>query len=87
MIDQQLWNDAHPLRQHKFLNFEILEKLEKKKLTIDKLRESSAEDIGALIFHHKMGATVKRCAEEFPSLNVEFTIQPYVLYIIILVSK
>lgn len=78
MIDQQLWNDSHPLRQHKFLSFEILEKLEKKKVRLDFLRETSANDIGALITHMKMGTTVKRCAEEFPLLNIEFTIQPYV---------
>ncbi|OXA58136.1 Activating signal cointegrator 1 complex subunit 3 [Folsomia candida] len=76
MIDQQLWNDSHPLRQHKFLSFEILEKLEKKKVRLDFLRETSANDIGALITHMKMGTTVKRCAEEFPLLNIEFTIQP-----------
>lgn len=77
MIDQQLWSESHPLRQHKFLSPEILEKLEKKNISVETIRDTSAEDIGYLIVHQKMGATVKRCAEEFPSLDVTFTIQPY----------
>lgn len=76
MLDQQLWIDSHPLHQHKLLSYEIVQKLEKGKLTIDILRDTSPEDIGDWIHHKKMGGTVKRCAEEFPSLDVDVNIQP-----------
>lgn len=76
MLDQQLWIESHPLYQHKLLSQEIVEKLEKKRLTIETLRETSAEDLGDWIFHKKMGGVVKRCAEEFPSLDVQVNIQP-----------
>ncbi|ODM91249.1 Activating signal cointegrator 1 complex subunit 3 [Orchesella cincta] len=76
MLDQQLWTESHPLHQHKLLSYEIVEKLENKRLTIDILRDTSADEIGDWIFHRKMGATVKRCAEEFPALDVNVNIQP-----------
>lgn len=76
MLDQQLWDFSHPLRQNKCLGPEIMDKIEKKKLTLELLKETSADDIGMLIVHQRMGAVVKRCAEEFPSLDAEVSIQP-----------
>jgi activating signal cointegrator complex subunit 3 len=76
MLDNQLWDFSHPLRQHKFLSQEIIEKIEKAKISMDTLRETSADEIGAWIKHPKMGAVVKRCAEEFPLLDLNVCIQP-----------
>jgi len=76
MLDQQLWDFNHPLRQHKILSHEILEKIEKKDISIEKLREMSGDEIGALIHHPKMGPVVKRCADEFPFLDLDVGIQP-----------
>jgi len=76
MLDQQQWDNAHPLRQHPFLSPEILHKLETAKISVDTLRETSADEIGALIRHHRMGATVKKCAEEMPNLEADILVQP-----------
>lgn len=76
MLDQQLWSEQHPLYQHKMLSYEIVDKLERKRLGIETLKETPAEEIGEWIYHRKMGGTVKRCAEEFPSLDVNVNIQP-----------
>ena len=76
MLEKQIWDFAHPLKQHKGLSFEIMEKLEMKKISIDTLKETSADEIGAWINHHKQGAHVKRCAEEFPCVQVDVLIQP-----------
>lgn len=76
MLDQQLWDFSHPLKQHKLMTFEILEKIEKKHLSIATLKETSATDIGAWIHHQKMGPIVKRCVDEFPVVDVDVGIQP-----------
>jgi activating signal cointegrator complex subunit 3 len=76
MLDQQLWDFSHPLRQNKILSHEILEKIEKRNISIETLREMSADEIGMMIYHQKMGPVVKRCAEEFPYLDLNVNIQP-----------
>jgi len=76
MLDNQQWDFNHPLRQHKHLTQEVMEKIEKAKISMDTLRETSADEIGAWIKFQKMGAVVKRCAEEFPQLDLEVSIQP-----------
>ena len=76
MLEQQLWDFSHPLKQHKHLGPEIQEKLEKKKLSLYTLREMDPDEIGTLIHHKRMGVTVRRCAEEFPQLDCEVSVQP-----------
>ena len=46
VVDKQIWEWEHPFRQCEGLKFEILNKLESKKLTIDRLREYEAGEIG-----------------------------------------
>jgi hypothetical protein len=45
-IDKRLWGFENPLRQFPTLSQEILKKLEERKLTIDKLKEMDAKEIG-----------------------------------------
>lgn len=45
-IDKRLWGFENPLRQFPTLSQEILRKLEERKLTIDKLKEMDAKEIG-----------------------------------------
>lgn len=76
MLEQQLWDFSHPLKQHKHISVEVQEKLEKKKISLYTLRETNPDEIGAWINHKRMGATVRRCAEEFPQLDCEVSVQP-----------
>ena len=46
VIDKRLWGFAHPLRQFHILPHTVLERLEKRRLTVDKLKELSKEEIG-----------------------------------------
>lgn len=46
VIDKRLWGFAHPLRQFSILPHTVLERLEKRRLTVDRLREMSKEEIG-----------------------------------------
>ena len=46
VIDKRLWGFAHPLRQFPALSHVVLNRLEEKKLTVDKLREMRKDEIG-----------------------------------------
>ena len=45
-IDKRLWGFENPLRQFPILTSEILNKLEAKKLTVDRLRDMDPKEIG-----------------------------------------
>ena len=46
VVQKQIWDFEHPLRQCEGLSYEVLQKLEAKKLTIDRLRDMDAKEIG-----------------------------------------
>lgn len=46
VIDKRLWAFAHPLRQFPSLSHVILNRLEEKKLSVDKLKEMRKDEIG-----------------------------------------
>ncbi|KAJ3008876.1 activating signal cointegrator 1 complex subunit [Thoreauomyces humboldtii] len=76
-VDKRMWSFEHPLGQFD-LSPEIMRKLENapRQLTIEDLRDMDAREVGQLIRHQKMGGTVVRCAEQFPSLILDATIAP-----------
>ncbi|KAK2570728.1 Activating signal cointegrator 1 complex subunit 3 [Acropora cervicornis] len=76
MLDKRLWGTQNPLRQFTILNQETLTKLEDKRATIFRLRDMTADEIGHMIKHPRMGATVKRCVEQFPAISLASSIQP-----------
>ena len=58
-----------------FSRFEVLDKLEKKNFTLDRLREMDSKEIGHLIHHVRAGGDVKKAAMEIPVVELEATIQ------------
>nr|CAD7458407.1 unnamed protein product [Timema tahoe] len=76
MFEQQQWDIESPMRQFRIIGPEIIQKIEERKLTVDKLREMDEKEIGNFLRHAKMGQTVKRCAEEFPMVEMEAALQP-----------
>lgn len=50
VIDKRLWGFAHPLRQFSNLSHVVLNRLEEKKLTVDKLKEMRKDEIGMTAF-------------------------------------
>lgn len=48
VIDKRLWAFAHPLRQFPSLSHVILNRLEEKKLSVDKLKEMKKDEIGEM---------------------------------------
>lgn len=77
-FDRRLWPFQHPLSQFDAIPVDIIEKLERStsKMTIEEMRLLSVSEIGALVRHMKMGDTVVRCLEEFPTLYLEADVAP-----------
>ncbi|XP_054637611.1 activating signal cointegrator 1 complex subunit 3 isoform X1 [Dunckerocampus dactyliophorus] len=76
VIDKRLWGFAHPLRQFPNLSHIVLNRLEEKKLTVDKLKEMRKDEIGHMLHHVNIGLTVKQCVHQIPSIQMEASIQP-----------
>lgn len=76
VIDKRLWAFAHPLRQFPSLSHVVLNRLEEKKLTVDKLKDMSKDEIGHMLHHVNVGLTVKQYVHQIPSLTMEANIQP-----------
>ncbi|XP_077950237.1 activating signal cointegrator 1 complex subunit 3 isoform X2 [Gasterosteus aculeatus] len=76
VIDKRLWGFAHPLRQFSNLSHVILNRLEEKKLTVDKLKEMKKDEIGHMLHHVNIGLTVKQCVHQIPSITMEANVQP-----------
>ncbi|XP_038129491.1 activating signal cointegrator 1 complex subunit 3 [Cyprinodon tularosa] len=76
VIDKRLWDFAHPLRQFPTLSPSVLNRLEEKRLTVDKLKEMRKDEIGHMLHHVNVGVTVKQCVHQIPALTMEASIQP-----------
>lgn len=76
VIDKRLWGFAHPLRQFPNLSHIVLNRLEEKKLSVDKLKEMRKDEIGHMLHHVNVGLSVKQCVHQIPSITMEATIQP-----------
>ncbi|XP_051922360.1 activating signal cointegrator 1 complex subunit 3 [Hippocampus zosterae] len=76
VIDKRLWGFAHPLRQFSNLSHIVLNRLEEKKLTVDKLKEMRKDEIGHMLHHVNIGLTVKQCVHQIPSITMEASVQP-----------
>ncbi|XP_076004539.1 activating signal cointegrator 1 complex subunit 3 [Genypterus blacodes] len=76
VIDKRLWGFAHPLRQFPSLSHTVLNRLEEKKLSVDKLKEMRKDEIGHMLHHVNIGLSVKQCVHQIPSITMEANIQP-----------
>ena len=57
---------------------DILQKLEARgpSASLERLRDMTDDDIGALIFNKKMGPEVGRCVRMLPHLQMDVSVQP-----------
>uniref|UniRef100_A0A8C6SMC7 Activating signal cointegrator 1 complex subunit 3 n=1 Tax=Neogobius melanostomus TaxID=47308 RepID=A0A8C6SMC7_9GOBI len=76
VIDKRLWGFSHPLRQFPSLSHIVLNRLEEKKLSVDKLKEMRKDEIGHMLHHVNIGLSVKQCVHQIPSVTMEASIQP-----------
>ncbi|XP_053736131.1 activating signal cointegrator 1 complex subunit 3 isoform X2 [Synchiropus splendidus] len=76
VVDKRLWSFAHPLRQFPNLSHIVLNRLEEKKMTVDKLKEMRKDEIGHMLHHVNVGLSVKQCVHQIPFISMEASIQP-----------
>jgi activating signal cointegrator complex subunit 3 len=77
MVEQRIWDTINPLWQFsQYIHAEILQKLDEKQLTPDRLLEMDAKDIGIMIHNARFGKEIKTYASYIPLLHIESQIQP-----------
>ncbi|XP_055607496.1 activating signal cointegrator 1 complex subunit 3 [Uranotaenia lowii] len=76
MFERQMWEFMTPMHQFPILPFEVIDKLEHRGLSILALRDMDPKEIGDMLRNHRHAVVVKRCAEEFPLLEIEASLQP-----------
>jgi antiviral helicase SLH1 len=76
-IEKQMWPFDHPFRQFD-LPQPILRNLEEKLPTssVESMRDMETAELGQLVHNHKMGKTLAKLLDNFPTLSVEAEIAP-----------
>ena len=76
-IEKRIWAFQHPFHQFD-LPLPILRNLDDKapSSNIESLREMDAAEIGNLVHNQKMGSTISRLLDNFPTLAIEAEIAP-----------
>ncbi|XP_023246702.1 activating signal cointegrator 1 complex subunit 3 [Copidosoma floridanum] len=76
MMELQQWDHMSALRQFVCLPFEVIVKIEERDLTVGRLREMDVKEIGIILRNQRWAALVKKCCDEFPTLEFDATLQP-----------
>ncbi|KAJ5354886.1 hypothetical protein N7541_005930 [Penicillium brevicompactum] len=76
-IEKQIWPFDHPFRQFD-LPQPVLKNLDEKlpSTSIESMREMEPAEIGQLVHNHRMGNTLSKLLDNFPTLSVETEIAP-----------
>ncbi|OCK86369.1 Sec63-domain-containing protein [Lepidopterella palustris CBS 459.81] len=76
-IERQIWPYQHPFHQFD-LPPAVLRNLDEKisALSVEALRDMSAAEIGQLVHNNKMGTTISKLLDNFPTLSIEAEIAP-----------
>jgi activating signal cointegrator complex subunit 3 len=77
IVEQRMWDTINPLWQFsQYINIEILQKLDAKQLTPDRLLDMEPKDIGIMIQNARFGKEIKAYASYIPLLRIETQLQP-----------
>ena len=76
-IEKRVWPYEHPFRQFD-LPQAVLRNLDDKGTTtsVDSLREMDSAEIGSLVHNQKMGGTIAKLLDNFPTVSVDAEIAP-----------
>lgn len=76
-LERRLWPHMHPLWQFEgFLKTDLIHKLESKSLTMERLMDMNAGEIGAAIRHPAAGSQIASAVAAFPSIALEAQLHP-----------
>lgn len=77
MFEMTQWDFESELRQFSdVLPWEIIDKIEQRKLSFNRIREMDAKELGIILRNQNMGAAVKKCAMQLPYIEAIESIQP-----------
>ncbi|XP_050547877.1 activating signal cointegrator 1 complex subunit 3-like, partial [Daktulosphaira vitifoliae] len=77
MFEMRQWDFESELRQFSdVLPWEIIDKIEQRKLTFNQIREMDSKELGILLRNQNIGAAVKKCAMQLPYIEATESIQP-----------
>ncbi|XP_011865347.1 PREDICTED: activating signal cointegrator 1 complex subunit 3 [Vollenhovia emeryi] len=76
MFEAQQWSFLTPLRQFDCLYMEVIDKIEARNLEVYRLREMDVREIGNILRDQRAATLVKKCCEQLPELDVEYSLQP-----------
>ncbi|VVC95095.1 unnamed protein product [Leptidea sinapis] len=76
MMELQLWDFYSDMRQFNCFPNEILKHLEYPMLKPDQIRDMDWREVGDLVRNPKAAHHVKKCADEFPLLDMEASLHP-----------
>lgn len=77
MFEMTQWNFESELRQFSdVLPWEIIDKIEQRRLSFNRIREMDAKELGILLRNQNVGAAVKKCAMQLPYIEATESIQP-----------
>ncbi|KAJ8709095.1 hypothetical protein PYW07_008921 [Mythimna separata] len=76
MLELQMWDFYSDMRQFNCFTIETLKHIEYPMLKPDQIRDMDWKELGDLIRNPKNGRHLKKCAEEFPLLEMEASLHP-----------
>lgn len=76
MFELQQWDFQTPFRQFTVIGGETIGKIEKHNITIEQGREDDVKNLAFLLRSPKVADLIKKCALEYPQVEVESSIQP-----------
>ncbi|KZC07318.1 Activating signal cointegrator 1 complex subunit 3 [Dufourea novaeangliae] len=76
MLELQQWSHKTPLRQFFCLPLEIINKIEDYELRIERLYDMNVKEIGDILRNPRAAVLVKKCCEELPMIEMEYSLQP-----------
>lgn len=76
MFERQMWDFQTPLRQFTRITFDMIEKIENKGLSVMAIRDMSPNEIGDILRNRRNADFIAKCANEFPMIDIDATLQP-----------
>lgn len=76
MFEAQQWSFLTPLRQFDCLPVEVINKIEQRNLHFYQLQEMDVKEVGSILRDQRAAVLVKKCCDELPVLDMEYSLQP-----------
>ncbi|KYM94799.1 Activating signal cointegrator 1 complex subunit 3 [Cyphomyrmex costatus] len=76
MFEAQQWELLTPLRQFDCLSMEVINKIESRNLEVHRLQEIDVKEISNILRDQRAAILVKKCCDELPALDVDYSLQP-----------